>query len=1699
MTTAFAMVPLGARAAESSADAYGYYWVDSNAPDPAVTFNWIDISSTGTDVGFYYADNDYVTSIPIGFDFEFYGAAYPEVSISCNGYLQLGGSSSEGYNYEIPDTSEPNNIIAPFWDDLIVYNPDYNYGAVYFETVGASPDRQFVVEFYEVTRSYNLDQMTFEVILNETGEIWFQYLSTNGDTGLSASVGIENADGSSGCSYSYHTGSIMDGLAVMFDRGPVGFGPDAYNRADWGTPAVYHLTVTNAQSFTDSFDISVDSTVLGWTVTLYDSSYNLLVDHNGNSDPDTGALAPGESVSIYAYIFVPDPPSDMNETTVLLASSFSDPAVGDTATLTTVAYLAHLTPFHTSCAIDNDLDGDYDVFMVNISVDALVGGGVLVFANMYTASSVFVTYAYSSEIVSAGSTNFSVYLSGEDIYRSLEDGPYNFELILYDTFYFQYDSAIYTTDPYLYTDFDPPAAVFIPPPVCFAVDADSNGLYDYLVIEATIEVFEAGSYELQADLEDEWGTDIAYDYNETYFDVGVHTAWIVFPAPALNLSGVDGSCWVFASLFMDGSSWADGMWSYTGDYYWGDFEGPPVTFVPPYDEYTTDADTDGYLDSLTITLYIECFEDGVYDISIGVFDPLDYAFGWFHEFGVYMTAGEVLEHDVVLDGGAIYTNGISGYFHIDMYLYENVTHEEIDIDYYDTSYYYYYDFEPMGADFDSVGDSGRDTDSDGYYNEVVVTIYIDPNSTGYYELEVAIYDYYGYWFDTIVETVYMEEDVQEVYEVVIDGYDILANGVQGSFYLEMYIYDETGSYYFDDAYYYTSYYYLSDFDPIGAYFEPPYEDYGVDADSDGLYDALVVTVYVAASSTGHYDLGVDVYDPWYNYAYSFWLELYLVEGTVTGVDLEIDSYTVWNQDVNGYWYFEAYLYDHYLYTEYDYDSFTTAGYYYVSDFDPPAVLFDPPHNDYGLDVDSDSYYDLLIVQVSLYCSEPGEYTVTADLYDPWWNFIATLSTTETLEAGSQTVDFAFEGWMIWYQGLNGYNFVVELSVEDSIGDVMDYDTHYTDYYYWYDFESPPGEFSPPHSDYAADWDADGLYDALVVNASVEVFNPGEYIVVGILYDEYGDAVDVAYTTAALDDGIQEVQLTFPAWSISVAGGDPWYVELQLMDFYENVMDTGIYYLGLTYAQADFDPSVPTIEAGWAYDAPTIDGTVTLDEWFGAEAVDFLVADPVNQLAADIYVLNNGTHLFVLIDATGDLTQTEGDSASVSFDTYNDALASLGHEDQFVLQASDVGADTSHWVYDGSGWTVDCYPFDQELTDHAGLAGAAGFGVTPGMDTPHRVYELCIPLALLDVSIGETIGFAGLSDNAPGVTDAEEDDYSTWPAFYWTAAPWLDEYGDLVLSEEPPLTAADLSGDAGAAGWFLSDVEVTLTATGGTGGVANTSYDLDGEGWQTYTEPFAVEGDGVHTVQFYSIDMDGNEEPVRTVLVMIDTVAPEANATADGTAGSDGWFTSAATVTFEVDDETSGFACIMYSLDGDDWEALAALELVVDAEGAHTMEYYAVDVAGLEGDVLEIAVRVDTAAPVTTSSVDGYTVTLSVTDSASGSAVTMYRMDDGEWLVYDGAFDVVGKGNYTVEFYSTDAAGNDEAVQSIVVEGKAQGILGIDTWVWAVAAGVAIAAVVAFLFLMTLMRKRKGQQPQTFVPVQGYAEQPPTDELPPPPQ
>ncbi|HVQ00746.1 MAG TPA: nitroreductase family protein [Candidatus Thermoplasmatota archaeon] len=75
---------------------------------------------------------------------------------------------------------------------------------------------------------------------------------------------------------------------------------------------------------------------------------------------------------------------------------------------------------------------------------------------------------------------------------------------------------------------------------------------------------------------------------------------------------------------------------------------------------------------------------------------------------------------------------------------------------------------------------------------------------------------------------------------------------------------------------------------------------------------------------------------------------------------------------------------------------------------------------------------------------------------------------------------------------------------------------------------------------------------------------------------------------------------------------------------------------------------------------------------------------------------------------------------------------------------------------------------------------------------------------------------------------------------------------------PPVTTCTLAGTQ-QGGAYISPVEVTLTATDDISGVNITRYKVDTGNWTTYVSPFAVTGDGPHTVSYYSVDKVGNTE------------------------------------------------------------------------------------------------------------------------------------------------------------------------------------------------------------------------------------------------
>ncbi len=194
-------------------DVFGYEWTDNDEPDGPV-YDWIDISSIGTEIISngdltYGSQDDGYKEISLPFVFYFYGEAKETIKISSNGYLTFGNDGTYAGNVLIPDSNEPNDLIAPFLEDL---DPSAGGHIYYYNDL---VNNRFIVQYQEVLRQGVPSRVhTFQVILSENSEILFQYEDMIEP--YWGTAGIENSDGSDGLQVSYHSYYIHNELAVKF-------------------------------------------------------------------------------------------------------------------------------------------------------------------------------------------------------------------------------------------------------------------------------------------------------------------------------------------------------------------------------------------------------------------------------------------------------------------------------------------------------------------------------------------------------------------------------------------------------------------------------------------------------------------------------------------------------------------------------------------------------------------------------------------------------------------------------------------------------------------------------------------------------------------------------------------------------------------------------------------------------------------------------------------------------------------------------------------------------------------------------------------------------------------------------------------------------------------------------------------------------------------------------------------------------------------------------------------------------------------------------------------------------------------------------------------------------------------------------------------------------------------------------------------
>ena len=131
---------------------------------------------------------------------------------------------------------------------------------------------------------------------------------------------------------------------------------------------------------------------------------------------------------------------------------------------------------------------------------------------------------------------------------------------------------------------------------------------------------------------------------------------------------------------------------------------------------------------------------------------------------------------------------------------------------------------------------------------------------------------------------------------------------------------------------------------------------------------------------------------------------------------------------------------------------------------------------------------------------------------------------------------------------------------------------------------------------------------------------------------------------------------------------------------------------------------------------------------------------------------------------------------------------------------------------------------------------------------------------------------------------------------------------------PPVTTCTLNPPEpnGENGWYVSDVEVTLNATDDISGVNVTQFRVDGGSIQTYTESFNVTADGVHTVEYRSVDYAGNIEDWKSVEFAIDQTKPYTDLTWEAYEEDGIWY-----VIFTVwcDDATSRINRLEFFING----------------------------------------------------------------------------------------------------------------------------------------------------------------------------------------
>ncbi|PKP54290.1 MAG: hypothetical protein CVT90_02030, partial [Candidatus Altiarchaeales archaeon HGW-Altiarchaeales-3] len=690
----------------------------------------------------------------------------------------------------------------------------------------------------------------------------------------------------------------------------------------------------------------------------------------------------------------------------------------------------------------------------------------------------------------------------------------------------------------------------------YAINTDDTSYYNYLMVNVSVYVKEAGYYTVGGTLygyyKDFEGLNDTYEIttasNYTYLDKGPQTVSLKFNGKFIYYFGnlydekfvvvVPKEYGVYASLSDSKGNSLDGAFLETNNKYnYNDFERLKDIFVSGYySSSMIDIDNNGKYDYLTFKVRVNIPSTGYYGIGAGLYDSK------YHEIDSAFTVENLTSgsHDIQLNfsGWKIHSNGYNGpYKVIGLYIADKNSTLDFELNPHNTASYDYTSFESlpwkillvdddMGEDYEDDYKDALDANDYSYkYWDVYNKGNVSPGSTTLSNYDVVIWFTGEDYSTTLTSTdqsnlqTYLNSGGKLFISGQDIGYDLTNDGATTNNFYKNYLHayykgdnqdtDELRGVHGD---------FISDQLDINQFGSSP--DVISPNGADKIFD------YVGGSYSSYPAAGLK-YDGDYRVVYlPFCFEFASKQYTL------MDRIISW------------------LLRPTTFKSYAT----------------------YGEDTDGDTLYNYLVINVTLNVSDAGNYTIGGQLYDKNSKYVDYSETSKYLSAGMQVVQIKFDGYKIYNNGVSGNYGLRSLYIEnsDAYADYpLDYavDPYTTPSYLYTEFDRA---FTGSYTESAEEiYETENAqYKYLTINVSVDITTPGQYTISGDLYDADELFITKASTLNYLESGIHVVELNFKGFDIywNELDGEYYLKNLYIKD----IVGTALDYKEIAYATSFYN-------------------------------------------------------------------------------------------------------------------------------------------------------------------------------------------------------------------------------------------------------------------------------------------------------------------------------------------------------------------------------------------------------------------------------------------------------------------------------------------------------------------------------------------------